>query len=310
MQIMGIVDSVTRFLATLTDTFARADSASSLGNAASGVPWTATTGTWGITGTNKAYSTTAASSYPMAVIDTGTLAATVKETPPGTSGQSGHGVSFWVTNTNDWWGAFAEKTSYTAAPYNCPSGGSLAGTNCAVTNSYGASGGPGTSCGCNSGTMFGCQCWYYSAGYGWINIGSPWANVYYSPYNAPYNCPSGGSLSGATCYFYSSYAATASTWYKHDIKLIKRAGGALSTVSTTTVANTTNTSSYLAYIQAATTANAVAVTSALSETPNTVVTANAAAGTPVPAVKHGILAAPGTLNSLTEIETFVYTAPS
>lgn len=300
-------------LKAFTDFFTRGNNASLIGEDVA--KWTAVSGTWGVIA-NKGYSVTPASSYPVATFDAITKDVSIKASS--LSG-SGYGVSFWVTDSNNWWGAHTEKSSFTAAPYNCSGPGTANNTNGNCNYSYGASGGPGVNTaggpypccgGCGpSCSAFGAQC-YYLSGPNCCWTLSGWAPTCpapynYHPYNAPYNCPSGGSVSGSTCFV--TYAGTASTWYKHDIAVIKKESGTVNTVSTTNIGNVlTNNSAYVSYIQANTGPASAVITAELS-TGGPAVSVTVPAGTPERTSKFGMIAGPSTLSGTTEIESFEYT---
>ena len=290
-------------LAAFFDTFARGNSADTIGG---DVPWVATSGTWGITDSN-AITSTVASSYPLLTFDALSTDAVVKATLP-TTKSAGAGVAFWVTDNDNWWAAIADKTDYSAAPFNCPTNG----TNTAVVNNstgnctynttgggpYPAvGGGPYGYCACSYATVFGCDCYNYyeSPPNWWTRVGSAdiWgvANAPYNYYvqSAPYN------------YAATTYAGTPTPWNRSQIKVIKKTAGTVSTVSTTQLSDLTS-NNYLTYIQAQTTANGAAVTAAVSSAPNTVITAPAiSASTPIPATKFGIVYAPATNNASSAI---------
>jgi len=289
-------------LSYFLDAFTRSDSANVIAGPV--VEWVQDSGTWGIN-TNAATTSTGASSYPLATFDAGTVAATVKATLP-TTRSAGAGVAFWVTDSNNWWAAVADKVDTTGAPYNCSGPGSANNStgNCSYT--YGAQGGgPGVSPGgnygylaCDSGTLFGNGCWYYDGTWIRSHTGYIACCVYVppSPYNAPYN------YTPTTV----TYAGTASSFNRSDIKIIKKTAGIVSTVSTTQVANP-NSTSYLTYIQATTTPTGVTVAAVDSSAPNTVVTANAIAGLPLPAQKFGIVYTPSTAYGNPKVEAIEYT---
>lgn len=313
------------------DLFNRSNSASAIGNGASpdGAVWTATSGTWGIS-SNKAYTTTAAASYPVATFDAVSVKATVKATLP-TTGGAGSGVSFWVTDSSNWWGAIADKTAYSAAPYTCPTNGN---DNAAVPNNstgnctynttgggpypavgggpYGATGGgPYGYCTCpGGGTVFGCDCFVYYGNTYWTKISGGNYSVANAPYNyytvnAPYNYYTANAPYNYTP---TTYAGTPTAYQKHELKVIKNTAGTISTVQTTTVADST-TSQYMTYVQAAATADGVVVSGAVSSTPNTVVSGTSiAASTPVPATRHGMLYAPAVAADASGIDSFSYNA--
>jgi len=301
---MGIYSSVksigavgakrlTTKLKAFQDTFTAANSASALPQTTA--LWVATSGTWGID-TNRAYSTTAASSYPVASVDTNTKDVVVKATSD-VSSNAGHGVSYWVTDSNNWWGAHSIKSSYTAAPYSCPSGGTLYGSTCTISSPAG--GGPYGVTSCPSG----------GNPFGWGCFNCCWVFSYAATYTvqpAAYNCNSypGRTLSGSQCV--TSYGATASTWYRHQIGVVKKTAGAVSTVSTLEVANTLTSTDYVAYVQA-NTQPASAIITAQMNTGGTVASYTATAGTPERTNKHGLMAGPSTLNQHTNTTTFDYT---
>lgn len=294
-------------LKAFTDSFTRANNASALGEDVA--RWTAVSGTWGIN-TNKGYSTTPASSYPVATFDAITKDVSIKATASGSG--AGYGVSFWVTDSNNWWGAHTQKSSYTAAPYNCSGPGVANNTNGNCSYSYGASGGPGANVGggpypcCPGGqTAFGWDCFVCCP---WTKVSSaPWCNAPYNyhPYNQPYTCPSGGNLSGSSCTI--TYGGTASTWYQHDLKVVKKTSGTVSTVSTTNIGNVlTNNSAYVSFVQANTGSASAVITAQLS-TGGPAVSVTVPAGTPEKTSKFGMISGPATLSQTTEIETFEYT---
>lgn len=303
-------------LKAFTDSFTRGNSASAIGEDVA--KWSSVRGTWGILN-NRAHTTTATSSYPIATFDAITKDVSIKATASGSG--AGYGVSFWVADQNNWWGAVTEKTSYTAAPYNCTSANHTANNttgNC--TYSYGASGGPSYNvgggpypCGCSGcGPQcqpFGWTCFYLDhANCCWTPAGpSPAcpAPYNYHPYNAPYNCPSGGAVSGSNCVV--TYGGSASTWFAHDVKVLKSESGTVNTVSTTNIGNVlTNSSSYISYVRANTSATNATVTAELS-TGGSPVNINVSAGGSTTSSKFGIIAAPATLSPTTEIESFEYT---
>ena len=286
-------------LSAFIDAFTRSDSGSDIG--ANVVEWIPERGTWGIN-SNAVTTSTAASSYPIATFNAGTLAATVKATLPAVR-SAGAGVAFWVTDANNWWAAVADKVDLSGAPYNCPSGGSItSGSNCQYT--YGAQGGgPYTAGGpfaywaCSSGTNFGSHCWYYDGT--WIISHQGYIAYGYQP---PYTQPAPYNYTPTV----ANYVGTATSFNRSDFKIIKSTAGTVSTVSSHTVATPTATT-YLSYIQAQTTANGVTVTAVDSGAPNTVTTVNVAASTPVPAEKFGVVYAPATNYASPKVEQIEYT---
>jgi len=154
-------------------------------------------------------------------------------------------------------GSTCSKTWQSGTSYSCPSGGTLSGTTCTISGSYGATKGcsTGTLSGdtCNyscsgtcyktgsdqSSTAVGCDiacstrpsgCTITSIVQGSCsNTGTCNLTCYWKyPYSCTktcssssyitYSCPSGGSLSGTTCYTSSSYGATGTPTYSTDTK--------------------------------------------------------------------------------------------
>lgn len=117
------------FSAIIRDNFNRSN-AGSLGTTSNQVAtWTATTGSWAIA-SNRATTATAATSYPLATVETVSGSSNVDvrvDVPTG----AGPGVAFWVTDTNNWWAATTSTSSTTT--YTCPNGGTLSGTTCNST---------------------------------------------------------------------------------------------------------------------------------------------------------------------------------
>jgi len=279
-------------LTRFTDTFTASNSTTALPTSTS-TPWEAVSGTWGII-SNKAYAVSTPGNYAVAAVDTKGENASVKSTTDNT--HAGVGVSFWVTDANNWWGAHSKKVSTTGTPYLCPSGGTLSGSNC--NYSYGAA-------------AYGSVYYYCPGGYTYHGIccllnGHEWVGCI-GPNHAPgpttYGCPSGGSLSGTTCYV--SYAASLTTYYVHTLETVKNSSGTVSTVNSTTIANTTNNSDYVAYVQANTGVSSAAITAQMTSG-GAVASYTASAGTPARAKKHGMLVGPSTLNAGTTVTTFDY----
>jgi hypothetical protein len=280
-------------LAGFTDSFTAANSSTALPTSTA-TPWEATRGTWGIT-SNKAYAVSTPSSYAVAAFDAKTENVTVRSTTDNTG--AGVGVSFWVTDSNNWWGAHSKKVSTTGTPYLCPSGGTVSGSNC--NYSYGAA-------------AYGSVYYYCPGGYTYHGIccllnGHEWVGCI-GPNHAPgpttYGCPSGGSLSGTTCYV--SYAASLTTYYVHTLETVKSTAGTVSTVASTAIANTTSNSDYVAYVQANTGTSSAVITAQMTSG-GAVASYTAPSGTPAKAKKHGMLVGPSTLNGVATVETFTYT---
>jgi len=125
--------------------------------------------------------------------------------------------------------ASSASSSIASSQYSCPSGGTLSGSTCTTTSSYGATYNAGAP-NCNSygsryfyatyyppGTGAGCVNGFngaYFGGAGCYTCDRTTGQIYAagapSYPSAYYSCPSGGTLSGTTCYTSSSYSATLS----------------------------------------------------------------------------------------------------
>lgn len=102
------------YAAQITDTFDRSDS-STLGTVSNGVTsWNILTGSWAIV-SNTAVGT---GSYALATVVNPLQVADYTLT---LDTQSGTGLAFWVTDTNNWWSAVPTTTS--SVSYSCPNGG-------------------------------------------------------------------------------------------------------------------------------------------------------------------------------------------
>ena len=277
-------------LAAFADTFTRG------AVAGGGVDWTAVSGTWAVTA-NQATTATAAASYPVLAVDVVSTEATVKATLP-TTPASGAGVSFWVTDDNNWWAAVVDKVSSTAAPYNCPSGGSANNNsgNCTYNvqggGPYQAQGGGYYDFfyGCPEREAGGtCYSWTWQNWHQAPRYNGAFTPYYYYTVNAPYN------------YNSVTYGGTATAYNRADLKIIKKVAGTVSTVSTTELA--TNTASqYVNFVQVATTANGATIT-AQTNAQNTATAVNTAlVGTP--GTKFGLIFAPGTVGPSSAVESF------
>lgn len=111
---MGVLARALRFasaFATITDSFNRADSTTTMGNTDTGQTWIADAGTWGITG-NKAYPVTGADSDRCS-IDAGSTDLTVAATIGPTNVNRFYGVTGRGADANNFYMAmFSSATSY------------------------------------------------------------------------------------------------------------------------------------------------------------------------------------------------------
>ena len=120
------------------------------------------------------------------------------------------------------------SSSIASSQYSCPSGGTLSGSTCTTTGSYGATYNAGSPSCTQYGTRYFYATYYppapgfcvngfngaYWGGAGCYTCDRTTGQIYAA--GAPsypssyYSCPSGGTLSGSTCYTSSSYSATLS----------------------------------------------------------------------------------------------------
>lgn len=101
-MIPGIVASASGALAGFTDPFT--------GTGSLDGRWANTSGTWS-RNADDAYTATAASSYPLASFFANTKNVSVRS-GYGVANTFGWGVSFWVTDSNNWWAAVVDRTEY------------------------------------------------------------------------------------------------------------------------------------------------------------------------------------------------------
>ena len=188
------------------DTFDRTDNGSVLGNASDGSIWTILRGTWGIS-TNKATSSTAASSYPIATITMPkqNVQIDLLDTSNGT------GAALWVTDSGNWWGISVVQESVSTTNYcsawNCDSYNSISAYNC---NAWTFTCNSGYAAACNGGNLY-----YYTACTGnWNASTCSFWNVsncksWFSGSKncATYNGSNCGAYNASTCNSYGSQAA-------------------------------------------------------------------------------------------------------
>jgi len=169
-----------------TDDFNRSDSTSL---STSNLAWEELIGDWSIA-SNRLSTSASPSTNPMAVVRANTRNAQVQVGQGGAGW--GWGVSFWVTDSGNWYVAVTEQQ--TSVSYSCPTNTSvvtLVGTTCTYPASYAA-----TANTCNSG--LGCWSGGFSDGAGGCRSCGPY-NASYFPgdANCYYNC--GSNYAGCAC---------------------------------------------------------------------------------------------------------------
>jgi hypothetical protein len=309
-MIPGIVDSAVSATRAFTDEFS--------GTGSLAQRWTSTRGSWSVV-SDKSYTATAASSYPIATFNSNTKAVNVR-VDYGTADTHGWGVAFWVKDADNWWAVVTDRTfgyvcnsvndtltgssckqpdtitqgSGLSCVYSCPAGLTLSGTNC-----YGP--------GCPNGGSLGtgnCEdpsypCYISSSGSfgdtcevgGIVNYGS-----------ASVDC---------TTYYYdivnpgATYAATLQYTYK--IRLIKSVAGVVTEVDTKNIETSTISTSTIGYVQASISKAGVITATAQMNGGATVQTLTNTPSSPVTAIRHGFILAPSTTGTqATGMERFIY----
>jgi hypothetical protein len=336
-MIPGIVES-SRSVNPFVDTFNRANTSDL---STTDVEWTDITGDW-VIDTNTAYTTTSASSYPIATFDSQKYNVSLRATNG--DNKAGFGVAFWVQDTNNWWALVSDSTTTTGSYsyYTCPQGGYLSGTTCynTVTEQYiryytngdgcvnnhaydytidAASG----DCICNDncqpcdGTVApdgNCYQYTYPADAAFCaEIGGTYhsggtcyftAQFWCPPYT--YQAPGCGPVYGTytTDYTYAATLATATTTtYTYTIKLIKKVAGTVTTVATQEHGTDTTDGNYINTLSVVTNENQLT----LSGVRNGLnVSFSHTAVSPLQADNHGIILAPASRNQGSRIEDFYY----
>lgn len=302
-MIIGI-QAVLLKLKAFTDSFTRSNDANTL-KAAGTKNWQNTRGTWGIS-SNKASTATAAATYPLASIKTGSTYATAK-IGYSTASTHGWGVAFWLADNANWYGAVTDRTyvqtSYQQANYSCPSGGTYCNdATCAL---------PGQNCGVGS------SCWC-SACYGFSCPGN-YGNAITTGYQLGDNPNNPGSCNFSIfCKGYDeaanvSYSTAYLDNYTYFLNTIKSTAGTVSTLDNFTyIATTTTSTSYLNYVQVSTdtpTSNTVRLTYQLND--GSVLTRDVAITSPAKAKSYGIIISPVDATSsaaqASDVDNFEYT---
>lgn len=304
-MIPGIVDSAVAATRAFTDEFS--------GTGSLAQRWTSTRGSWSVL-SNKSYTATAASSYPLATFNANTIGVNVR-VDFGTADTHGWGVAFWVKDADNWWAVVTDKTY----GYTCPSGGTLTGTNCKLPDTtqtdYGLScvySCPpqftlsGTGCygvGCPSGYFFDEYSIICSAGapcFSDTNACATTSSVFVGSADSvctPY--PIVTTITGAT------YAATAQ--YSYSIRLIKSVSGVVSQVDSKVIETTTTSNSTIEYVQVTVTKSGTITATAKMSGGVTIQTLTNTPSSPTTGKRHGFILAPITSGTAsTGMERFIY----
>jgi len=303
-MIIGILAALTKLKAFI-DNFNRADNPSTL-QAAGTKSWKNTRGTWSIL-SNKAKTATAANTYPIASINSGSTYAVAK-IGFGTAATHGWGVAFWLADAANWYGVVTDRTyvqtTYQQPVYSCPSGGTYCnnGSTCAI---------PGQNCG------IGANCWC-TACYG-FSCPPGYGNAITSGWHAGTN-PNGNPgcdfsifCAGIQENANVSYVTAYQDNYTYFLNTIKSVSNAVSTIDNFTYINTTTTSnSYLNYVQVSTdtpTSGTVRLTYQLNN--GSVLTRDVVINGAAKAKSYGVIVSPVNATSsaaqATDVDNFEYT---
>ena len=243
-------------LLAFVDDFNRTDNPSTLVGFGSR-NWVNTRGSWEIL-SSKASTTTAASSYPLASVRTGSLNAITK-VGYGVAAKHGWGVAFWLSDSANWYAAVTDRTyvqtNYQQTVYNCYGAGSLCNDGRCMTYPYpcaqnGGSGiwqaGNGTCCDGNCPN----PCPYYSP------VGSTSGYPYGANPSNPGSCNCTCICSGPEGQSYDagvSYQTVYVDHYVYQLNTIKSTAGTVSTLDNFTyIGDTPTSTSYLNYVQVST----------------------------------------------------------
>jgi hypothetical protein len=175
-RVKNVIASRLKALLSVTETFNRANIGTLSNAGTTSAKWTSVRGSWGIS-SNKASSSTAASSYPIS-----TLTFSKEDVIISVDGITpGLGTAFWVTDSGNWWGTYVDGTQQCgtcSTPGNCSSyysccQGTMNSSNpydytCCTGNynqGYTASGTNPATCPGGYVTQAGCPCGVYNQGY-------------------------------------------------------------------------------------------------------------------------------------------------
>lgn len=301
-------------LLAFVDDFNRTDNPSTLVGFGSR-NWVNTRGSWEILSA-KASTTTAASSYPLASVRTGSTYATAK-IGYGVAEKHGWGIAFWLSDSSNWYAAVTDRlytqTSYQQLVYDC--GG---GTNCQTGYcqtppwlcSQQGTAGPyqyGNGSCCATGGECPTPCNSYAP------IGGSVGHLV-NPANGQCDCycicsgPEGTSYN-ATSYYQTVYV----DHYVYQLNTIKSTSNVVSTLDNFTyIGDTPTSTSYLNYVQISTdtpVANTVRLTYQLNN--GTTLTRDIAVSSPAKAKSYGIIISPVNNTSsaaqAVNVDDFAYT---
>ena len=301
MPILGIIAS--SIMKAINDTFTRANSAT-LGTATSGQAWTSLRGTWTITSNLATDTTDLPTVYPLSSIQAANTNLTMQVASMG----NGPGIAFWVTDANNWWAVFQDRTdtvipaSYyagVASVYSAPS--YYAGYYYAGTPASYYAGDP---------SVYVAPSFFaggYVTGFSQYLPPSYYAGYYYAGLPASYYAGTPAVYSAPSYYagyYYAGVPASyyaGSTTYAYSLNLIKAVAGTISSVATQALGATA--SAALRVITSGVGITATGYTDTLFATQNGTALANTATGATTTS-KTGIIIAPSTNGQTSTIASF------
>jgi len=302
-MIPGIVDSAVSATRAFTDEFS--------GTGSLAQRWTSTRGSWSVV-SDKSYTATAASSYPLATFNANTIGVNVR-VDYGAADTHGWGVAFWVQDADNWWAVVTDKTF----GYTCPSGGTLIGTNCKLPDTTQTDYGLSCVYSCPAGTILsGTGCYTYACPGGCYDLGEG-LDCLCGDFNTGFY-PGTKQLvylgsASADCTPYpivtiipgATYAAT--TQYSYSIRLIKSVSGVVSQVDSRVIETTTTPNSTIGYVQASVTKAGTITATAQMSSGGAIQTLTHTPSSPVTGKRHGFILAPITSGTQsTGMERFIY----
>lgn len=287
-----------------SDNFNRT-SASNLGTSSSGGLWEAIRGTWTANG-SVATTATAASSYPISVHDMGS-----KNVVINLDVTQGSGAAFWVTDTQNWWGAFPWQDTVTTWSSECASFSS----SCTSFTSSCTGGSSCTSSSCSAWTSScsssSCSSWVPTyVGPGYTSECVTWSCSGWTSSCSSFSCTAWtcGSWSSTCNSFTSSCSSWTSTSSSSPGTRYLRVIRSLTNTVTTIVEGTV--SAAIASIRVrlsgdTITASAFSSAGQVSQTGGDVVNTPTS---PLKANKHGIILAPGGYSQGTTADNITMTS--
>lgn len=278
-MIPGIVAIVTKIKAFI-DSFDRADSTVISTSAAR---WQELRGDWSIS-SNRLSTASAASTHPMAVVNSGVRDVARVQIGQGSSG-FGWGVSFWAIDENNWYVAVVDQTtSVTSLGIGCWSGGTLTNGECRSCPEGGA--------------VFGGQC-YYNCGccYQGCGCGPGQLSGYVSPEGVQ-DC-----FYGST-FLYNAYEAF-QTNYLNKIVLKRSVASTVATIATSSNVSTTSSTARPSYVRVVTSGENIVATAPMSNGSGTITLNHTATGANR-GKRHGVALSSVTAAQGSNVDNFEY----